>query len=165
MAILLIPSVAFADVMMPSVVVATGLIYGWYLIFIIIFIEWVVLKLILKLKAIRTLLYSTIMNVVSTAVGIPLMYMFDLSILYSVHHISDAKVFESDIGSMLLNVSIIILYVLVLLFLSVYFEYLCLRLIKAPKKNLKKAVIYANISSYSFFLLIAVGLWGIANIM
>ncbi|KKW37552.1 MAG: hypothetical protein UY85_C0050G0002 [Candidatus Peribacteria bacterium GW2011_GWB1_54_5] len=163
--LLLFPITTHADVILPGAAVVMGLAYLWPLLLIIFFIETVVIKMILKVRIYKACFYAAVMNSVSTIVGIPVMFGIDLSLLYSMEHILDSfDVSNGMIGS-IITFSMVALYVVCLFLASVIVEWYVLRLMKAPLSNRKKAVIYANISSYALFAVIAVSLWIIANVM
>jgi len=163
--LLLFPITTYADVILPGAAVVMGMAYLWPLLLIIIFIETVVLKMILKIKIYKACLYAAVMNAISTVVGIPVMFGIDLSLMYSMDYILSSFDVRKGIIGTIFTYSIVTLYVVSLFLASVVVEWYVLRIMKISLLNRKKAVIFANISSYAFFAVIAVSLWIIANVM
>lgn len=159
--LLLIPSIAHADVILPSVAVVTELSILWYLLAIVILIEGLVLKFYLQSKILVAYLYAIVMNIVSTMIGIPFMFLLDISFLYSGDFLIELFG-KSSFGGIILTILLVIAYVISLFALSIYIEYLILKLMKAPIQKCKWAAIAANVSSYLFFIVIAIIFWGMA---
>lgn len=145
--VFLIPSQIYADVVWPAVYIAAAFSHFWYLVFLTIIIEAVVLRLMLKVPVLKSVMMSIAANTVSSTFGL-LLALYGMILWQGIVDsiFGTSSPLNQKIGSLVIMFA-----------MSVFFESVLVRIIW--KYPVKKTFLCLSVGNFISYAIIAVYLF------